>query len=73
MIGTQKLSIEAPHTNAGISAATSHACHATRKPKLIMMVPLRTALAPDEVGAWTGRSILGQSCDESTVLLEARR
>jgi hypothetical protein len=43
------------------------------KLKLIMMVSLRTALAPDEVGARTGRSILGQSLDELIVRLEARR
>jgi hypothetical protein len=38
---------------------------ATRKPKLFMMVSLRASLAPDELGAWTGRSILGQSRYES--------
>jgi len=34
-----------------------------------MMVSLRAPLAPDEFGAWTGGSILGQSCDESIARL----
>jgi len=36
-----------------------------------MMVSLRAPLAPDEVGAWTGRSILEQSCYESIARLRS--
>jgi hypothetical protein len=36
---------------------------------LIMLVSLRAPLGPDELGAWAGRSILGQSCYRSIARL----